>query len=178
MDGLKLVTYCGLYCGLCAQRGRIPHRANALRESMAKEGYEFWGGELPGFKNFWAFLTSLCDPDKSCAGCRQGGGPPFCSIRKCAVNERSIYVSFARNIHVKGCLGSQRVIPPLLRMGREYKRSELKIGLENRRNGRRPDSRTSIFAATLTRFLKNKQLRPPIQAYSFNHREVKYGVSR
>lgn len=51
---------------------------------MAKEGYEFWGQEIPGFTDFWRFLTNLCDPDKSCPGCRQGGGPPFCTIRKCA----------------------------------------------------------------------------------------------
>ena len=89
MDGLELVTYCGLYCGLCAQRGRIPHQAYALRESMVKEGYESWGKELPGFNGFWSFLIDLCEPDKACSGCRQGGGPPFCSIRKCA-RERQV----------------------------------------------------------------------------------------
>ena len=91
MDNLDLVTYCGLYCGLCAQRGRIPRQAEVLRESMAKEGYEFWGKELPGFDKFWRFLTDLCDPDKGCPGCRKGGGPPFCSIRKCA-RERKVDV--------------------------------------------------------------------------------------
>ncbi len=80
MDKLKLIPY----CGLCAQRGRIPHQANALRESMSKEGYEFWGKELPGFNEFWSFLEEICDREKACPGCRQGGGPPFCGIRKCA----------------------------------------------------------------------------------------------
>lgn len=89
MDGLELVAYCGLYCGLCAQRGGIPHQADALRESMVKEGYEFWGKELLGFNEFWSFPIDLCDPDKACSGCRQGGGPPFCSIRKCA-RERQV----------------------------------------------------------------------------------------
>lgn len=89
MGRLELVTYCGLYCGLCAQHGRIPRQANALRESMTKEGYEYWGTEIPGFDEFWRFLTVLCDPGKSCPGCRQGGGPPFCSIRKCA-RERQV----------------------------------------------------------------------------------------
>ena len=28
-DNLKFVTYCGLYCGLCANRGRIPEQAKA-----------------------------------------------------------------------------------------------------------------------------------------------------
>jgi hypothetical protein len=84
MHRLKLVTYCGLYCALCAQRGRIPSQAQALRESMVKEGYEFWGKEIPEFNEFWGFLTNLSQPDTSCPGCRQGGGPPFCTIRKCA----------------------------------------------------------------------------------------------
>lgn len=91
MDKLDLVTYCGLYCGLCASRGRIPRQANVLRESMSKEGYEFWGKDLPGFNEFWSFLSDLSDPDKGCPGCRKGGGPPFCSIRKCA-RERKVDV--------------------------------------------------------------------------------------
>jgi hypothetical protein len=52
---------------------------------MAKEGYEFWGGELPDFNEFWRFLNRICDPEQACPGCRQGGGPSFCGIRKCAL---------------------------------------------------------------------------------------------
>ena len=51
MVSLKLVTYCGLHCQLCAQRGRIPRQADLLRESMRKEGYELWGKELSGFES-------------------------------------------------------------------------------------------------------------------------------
>ena len=84
MAGLELVTYCGLYCGLCALRGRIPRQANALRESMSREGYELWGPQIQGFEAFWGFLKTICEPEKPCPGCRQGGGPPYCSTRKCA----------------------------------------------------------------------------------------------
>ena len=84
MEDLRLVTYCGLYCDLCAQRERISRQASALRASMINESYEFWGPELSGFNEFWSFLTDLCDPDKACPGCRQDGGAPFCGIRKCA----------------------------------------------------------------------------------------------
>jgi hypothetical protein len=84
MIDLKFVTYCGLFCGLCAQRGRIPARAAALRDTMAKEGYEYWAVSLPDFREFWAFLARLCAADTACPGCRQGGGPEFCGIRKCA----------------------------------------------------------------------------------------------
>jgi hypothetical protein len=33
-EHLEFVTYCGLYCGLCAARTRIPQRAAALQEAM------------------------------------------------------------------------------------------------------------------------------------------------
>lgn len=84
MGDLTLVTYCGLHCGLCAQRGRIPHQASELRDTMSTEGYESWATDMPGFSEFWQFLTDLGDPDQACPGCRQGAGPPFCGIRKCA----------------------------------------------------------------------------------------------
>ncbi len=89
MDKLQLVTYCGLYCDLCAQRGRIPQCADKLRQAMILEGYELWGPEIAGFNDFWKFLNNLTDPEKSCPGCRQGGGYPQCAIRKCA-KERKI----------------------------------------------------------------------------------------
>jgi hypothetical protein len=81
-DDLRLVTYCGLHCDLCSSRGRMPKQAAALRDAMRTEGWEFWGNEVPGFKDFWQFLNVMVD--KPCPGCRQGGGPPFCGIRKCA----------------------------------------------------------------------------------------------
>ncbi len=55
-EKLKLVTYCGLYCGLCSARGRIPRQAGTLKETMTKEGYDQWGKDyLPGFEGFWEF---------------------------------------------------------------------------------------------------------------------------
>lgn len=76
MEELRPVTYCGFYCGLCAERSRIPNQARALRDTVVKEGYDFWGQDLPNFREFRAFLERMCDPDKNCPGCRQGGGSP------------------------------------------------------------------------------------------------------
>jgi hypothetical protein len=84
MADVDLVTYCGLYCALCAERARVPKQAAVLRETMAKEGWDFWGKEVPGFEGFWGFLGRLCELDNACPGCRRDGGPPFCTIRKCA----------------------------------------------------------------------------------------------
>ena len=81
-EQLEFVTLCGLHCGLCSSRGRIPKQARLLAGSMRKEGWDQWGKEVPGFELFWQFLRSL--ENDACPGCRQGGGPPFCGIRKCA----------------------------------------------------------------------------------------------
>lgn len=78
------VTYCGFYCGLCAQCNRIPKRAEELRETMRKEGWDQWGNAFPEFKEFWSFLNGLVESKSRCS-CRGGTcGPPFCGIRKYA----------------------------------------------------------------------------------------------
>ena len=42
-DQISLVGYCGLYCGLCAERNRIPKQAKMLLQSL-QEGYDNWYG--------------------------------------------------------------------------------------------------------------------------------------
>ncbi len=83
IEQLEFVTYCGLYCGLCADRARIPKRAAALQEAMAEEGWPYWGHTVPGFTEFWRFLEGL-HATGGCPGCRAGGGFPQCQIRVCA----------------------------------------------------------------------------------------------
>ncbi len=83
---LTEVCYCGLYCGLCASRRRIPDQAAALRESLRREGYDRGYSDIPGlaqlFPAFWEGLHLLAE--WPCAGCREGGGYPACPIRACA----------------------------------------------------------------------------------------------
>jgi hypothetical protein len=88
MDQLEFVAYCGLYCGLCAERTRIPERAAALQQAMAEEGWPFWGPTFPDFVEFWRFLEQL-GTNGGCPGCRAGGGNPQCPIRICA-RERGV----------------------------------------------------------------------------------------
>jgi len=64
-DRLRLVTYCGLYCNLCSTRGRVPKQASALRETMRKEGWEYWGNSVPGFEGFWKFLDGMSTSEKT-----------------------------------------------------------------------------------------------------------------
>jgi len=88
---LEEVTYCGLYCGLCASRRRIPQQAATLRETLCKEGYDRGYFDIPGleagFAAFWEGLNRLADAP--CPGCRAGGGNPGCAIRACA-QERGV----------------------------------------------------------------------------------------
>jgi hypothetical protein len=36
-ERMKNLTFCGLYCGLCAQKARIPKQAAALRKRWPKK---------------------------------------------------------------------------------------------------------------------------------------------
>jgi hypothetical protein len=76
-DRRKLVTYCGLYCGLCGWHVRLPQRAAALAESIALE-------EFPPPKQVAQFLENLSHPseDKRCRGGKCGAR---CAIKKCAI---------------------------------------------------------------------------------------------
>jgi len=85
---------------------------------MINEGYELWGTDTPGFSEFWQYLTNLCDPDKSCPGCRRNGGLPSCPIRKCA-RERQIEVCvYCEEYPCKGVLGLAKGCPNLVADGR------------------------------------------------------------
>jgi len=85
-EALRLVTYCGLHCGLCAQRARIPKQAVQLQETLNTEGLEDFYQYAPDIRNafpeFKRFLEKLARFDCSC---RVGtGGSPDCKIRNCA----------------------------------------------------------------------------------------------
>ena len=84
-NNLRLVAHCGLYCGLCAHRARIPKRAKSLKETLHDEGMDSWYKYIPSMKEtfpvFWKFLRELTKMDCTC---RTEGGPPDCRIRICA----------------------------------------------------------------------------------------------
>jgi len=89
-DSTGLVTYCGLYCGLCAQRNRIPQQAQQLEQTLHEEGFDDFYQYMPEMKEvfppFWNFLQKLATFDCSC---RTGkGGPPDCRIRQCATQNK------------------------------------------------------------------------------------------
>jgi len=133
MDNLKFVTYCGLYCELCGNHGRIPQQAKTLRDSLAKEGYDNWGKEIPGFEEFWKFLLNLSDPDKNAPGCRQGCGAPFCSIRKCAREKKIDVCVFCEEYPCKRVLGIAKGYPKLIADGKRMKEVGIETWLREQR---------------------------------------------
>ena len=86
------MAYCGLYCGLCAHRIRIPQQASQLQKSLHEEGFDNWYQYVPDLKDtfppFWQFLQKLTEIDCTC---RTEGGPPECKIRQCA-EQRNVTV--------------------------------------------------------------------------------------
>ena len=93
-DKLKLLAPCGIYCGLCSSRNRMPAQAQALRQTMWNGGWDSLGREVKDFREFWRFLNRITDPEESCPGCRTPGAPPFCGgpescdIRQCALERK------------------------------------------------------------------------------------------
>jgi hypothetical protein len=90
---LRLVAYCGLHCGVCAQRTRVPRQAVELSKTLHDEGFDDFYQYVPemrdNFPVFWRFLHVLATFDCSC---RDGkGGPPDCQIRECA-EERNVRI--------------------------------------------------------------------------------------
>ena len=83
MEQYDLVAPCGDYCGGCGQyNGLIRETAKQMREFADLYGFEFRFKEAFDFKQFVKGLEWFIDNAK-CPGCRQGGGPPWCEVRKC-----------------------------------------------------------------------------------------------
>ncbi len=89
----NLIAYCGLYCGDChGYTGKIPDLARDLRKELRQIHYDKFANFIStysfgkDFKNYdecykvlGAMVKFRCK-----RGCRNGGGSPFCKIRKCA----------------------------------------------------------------------------------------------
>jgi hypothetical protein len=126
MADLRLVTYCGLYCGLCSNKNRIPRKAQELQDTMRKEGYERWAQEIPGFKPFWEFLSGLAKGGPG-GTCREGTcGAPFCAIRKCARGKKIDICVECAEYPCKKIAGVAKGYPTLLADGKRMK----EIGVE------------------------------------------------
>jgi hypothetical protein len=91
-----LITYCGLYCGDCfGHKGTIADLARDLRKELRDAHFDKTAESLsnvPFFKEYkhykecyevlGAMVRFRCNKV-----CRDGGGPPFCKMRKCCQNK-------------------------------------------------------------------------------------------
>lgn len=85
-----LIAYCGLYCGECIKhKGEIADLARDLRKKLREAKFDRVSRGLSKyFKEFnkyqecyevlGAMVRLRCKKT-----CKDGGGPPFCKIRKC-----------------------------------------------------------------------------------------------
>ena len=85
-----LIAYCGLYCGECINhKGEIADLARDLRKKLREAKFDLVSlGLSKYFKEFnkyqecyevlGAMVRLRCKN-----ACKNGGGPPFCKIRKC-----------------------------------------------------------------------------------------------
>jgi hypothetical protein len=92
-DDVHLIAFCGLYCGDChGFTGTIPYLARDLRKELRRTRYdkfaEFislysFGKDFSNYDDCYKVLGAMVK-FRCRKGCQDGGGSPFCKIRKCA----------------------------------------------------------------------------------------------
>lgn len=90
MENKDLVTYCGLYCGDCFNyKGEIADLARDLRKKLREakfarvsQGLSEFFKEFKDYEQCYEVLGAMVRL-RCGRSCRNGGGPPFCRIRKC-----------------------------------------------------------------------------------------------
>ena len=84
-----LTAYCGLDCGKCfGYTKTISEAAKNLRRTMRAEKIKRVWPSMPFLGDYAVFKKDLdALAGLRCKGCRDGGGNPFCKIRKCAQGE-------------------------------------------------------------------------------------------
>jgi len=93
MGKYDLVAPCGDYCGGCGQyNGLFIETANQMKEFAELYGFAFRSKGAFDFKQFVEGLHWFIENAK-CASCQQGGGPPWCEVRKCC-SEKGLHICF------------------------------------------------------------------------------------
>ena len=88
-----LIAYCGLYCMDChGFKGTIPDLARDLRKELRDSKYDKFaafistynfGKDFKNYEECYKVLGAMVG-FRCRKGCKNGGGSPFCKIRKCA----------------------------------------------------------------------------------------------
>ena len=95
-NNLDVVTFCGLCCLDChGHTGKIADLARDLRKELRTAKYDIFAKTLSAYPFAKAFekypdcydLLGQMMKFRCKEGCRNGGGPPFCNIRKCCIEK-------------------------------------------------------------------------------------------
>jgi len=83
----SLMAYCGLDCSKCfGYTKTISEAAKGLRRTMRVEKVKQVWPSMPFLGDYDAFKKDLdALAGLRCRGCLEGGGNPFCRIRKCCL---------------------------------------------------------------------------------------------
>lgn len=97
MEEKSVIAYCGLCCLDChGYTGKIADLARDLRKELKRAKYEKFAASLSKNVPFAAAfqkypecydVLGLMVKFRCKKGCRNGGGPPFCTIRKCCTGK-------------------------------------------------------------------------------------------
>ena len=81
----SLTAYCGLDCSQCfGYTKTVSEAAKELRRVLRKERIKTAWETMPFLGDYASFKKSLdALAGTRCKGCREGGGNPWCKIRKC-----------------------------------------------------------------------------------------------
>lgn len=91
MEGRKLISYCGLYCGDCfGHKGKIADLARDLRKELRASRFDklacVFAKHISNSFEYYSQCYDLLGAMvklRCKKACRGGGGPPFCKIRNC-----------------------------------------------------------------------------------------------
>lgn len=96
MNEKGIIAYCGLYCSECSSyTGIIADLSRDLRKAIREHRFEKTAEALAAlsfFKDFKKFddcykVLGAMVKLRCRKGCRDGGGNPFCAIRKCCLKK-------------------------------------------------------------------------------------------
>lgn len=91
-ENKDLIAYCGLYCGDCPiHNGKIADLARDLRKELRQSNFDKTAEALSSYSFFDVFnnyqqcyeVLGAMAKLRCRKICKDGGGPPFCKVRKC-----------------------------------------------------------------------------------------------
>lgn len=130
-----LITYCGLYCGNCAERCAVPRQARELLDLVRDEGYDCFYESVPDMKGHYPSFVKVLEYFSSLeCGCRKRkGSPPKCPIRVCAIEKGAFVCMDCRDFPCDKWNGIARFHPLLVSDAQRYREIGKERWLEEQR---------------------------------------------